>query len=303
MPSADPPYVGSVSDGFLTLHEAAERLGVHYMTAYRYVRLGVLPAEKSGGSWRVREVDVAAFGAGTRFPVEPGDGDDTVTEVEVGSGSRRRAPWSERLEARLTAGDGRGAWSVVEAALSSGASVDEVYLDIISPALRRIGQRWADGELDVAAEHRATGIAFRLIGRLGPRFARRGRTRGTVLIGTPPGERHSMPTAMFSDLIRGEGFEVSDLGADMPVDAFVSAALETPDLVAIGVSVTSTDHLDAAAELLAALHAAVPDVVIVVGGRAVPDAAAAERLGGEWASDAAGFLGVIEGQQLDDRAG
>ncbi|MCU1344909.1 MAG: hypothetical protein JWL70_1175, partial [Acidimicrobiia bacterium] len=30
----------------LTLHEAADALGVHYMTVYRYVRLGLLPARK-----------------------------------------------------------------------------------------------------------------------------------------------------------------------------------------------------------------------------------------------------------------
>ena len=34
----------------LTLHEAADVLGVHYMTAYRYVRLGLLPAAKAGGT-------------------------------------------------------------------------------------------------------------------------------------------------------------------------------------------------------------------------------------------------------------
>lgn len=283
-----------MSDGYLTLHEAAERLGVHYMTAYRYVRLGVLPAEKAGGSWRVREADVTAFGAGTKFP--------TATDEPTPSG-RRRAPWSERLEARLTAGDGRGSWSVVEAALAAGATVDEVYLDVIAPALRRIGQRWADGELDVAAEHRATGIAFRLIGRLGPRFGRRGRTRGSVLIGAPPGERHSMPTAMFADLMRGEGFEVFDLGADMPVDSFVSAALDTPDLVAVCVSITGTDHLPAARELLAALREAVPEVRLVAGGRAVPDALAAAELGAEWAADAAGLLALVDDGMLDDQVG
>ena len=32
----------------ITLHEAAARLGVHYMTAYRYVRTGRLPAERDG---------------------------------------------------------------------------------------------------------------------------------------------------------------------------------------------------------------------------------------------------------------
>ena len=283
-----------MSDGYLTLHEAAERLGVHYMTAYRYVRLGVLPAEKAGGSWRVREADVKAFGAGATFPM--------VTDEPAPSG-RRRAPWSERLEARLTAGDGRGSWSVVEAALAAGATVDEVYLDVIAPALRRIGQRWADGELDVAAEHRATGIAFRLVGRLGPRFGRRGRTRGSVLIGTPPGERHSMPAAMFADLMRGEGFEVFDLGADMPIDSFVNAAIDTPDLVAVCVSVTGSDSLEAARTLLSALRAAVPGVRLVAGGRAVPDALVAADLGAEWAADAAGFLALVDDGVVDDQAG
>jgi len=42
----------------MTLQEAAERLGVHYMTAYRYVRTGKLPAEKVGVHWMVDRTDV-----------------------------------------------------------------------------------------------------------------------------------------------------------------------------------------------------------------------------------------------------
>ena len=37
----------------LSLNEAADRLGLHYMTVYKYVRSGKLPARKSGGSWEV----------------------------------------------------------------------------------------------------------------------------------------------------------------------------------------------------------------------------------------------------------
>ena len=37
----------------ITLQEAAATLGVHYMTAYRYVRLGLLEAEKVGTTWQV----------------------------------------------------------------------------------------------------------------------------------------------------------------------------------------------------------------------------------------------------------
>lgn len=260
----------------LTLHEAAEQLGVHYMTAYRYVRLGLLPAVKVGGSWQVTADDLAAFRAAEAAPAQPG--------------VRRRAPWAARLEARLVAGDGRGAWGVVEAALAAGADLDEVYLEIISPAMHSIGARWAAGELDVSVEHRATGIAFRLIGRLGPRFARRGRPRGAVLLGAPVGERHSLPIALLADLLRGEGWEVSDLGVDLPAESFVHAAHDTEGLVAVGVSVTSALHLQEAAVLLAALRAAVPGVYLAVGGLAIDGEEHALALGADgWAKSAAGF--------------
>ena len=119
----------------LSLNEAAELLGVHYMTAYRYVRLGFLQATKVGGSWRVAHSDLEVY----RADVTPAD-----------RGVRRRAPWASRLESRLVAGDTRGAWGVVEAALAAGAELDEVYLDLISPAMHSIGTRWAAGELDVS---------------------------------------------------------------------------------------------------------------------------------------------------------
>ena len=45
----------------LSLHEAAAELGVHYMTAYRYVRLGMLPAHREGRSWRVLRTDLEAL--------------------------------------------------------------------------------------------------------------------------------------------------------------------------------------------------------------------------------------------------
>ena len=93
--------------GDLTLQAAADALGVHYMTVYRYVRLGVLPAERRGRSWVVRQEDLDHFVAERNEPVEPG--------------TRRSVDWASRLERRLLAGDRAGAKSVVDAALSAGA--------------------------------------------------------------------------------------------------------------------------------------------------------------------------------------
>jgi excisionase family DNA binding protein len=262
----------------LTLQEAAEELGVHYMTAYRYVRLGLLPANKVGGTWRVARADLDLFRDGA--PMGP----------QSDGGSRRRAPWADRLEARLLAGDSRGAWGVVEAALAAGAELDEVYLEVVSPAMAAIGERWEQGQLDIFVEHRATGIVMRLIGRLGPRFVRRGRTRGAVIIGAPSGESHALPVAIVSDLLRQHGWEVSDLGPDVPAESFVRAMQITPDVVAVGVSVTNSDHLEAARESLEALRRADPGVLLVVGGRAVRDDDHARELGADAAVQGARSL-------------
>ncbi len=248
----------------LTLQEAADELGVHYMTAYRYVRLGLLEATKSGGSWRVEPEAIEQFrDGGDTAPVERGDS----------------APWAERFESRLVAGDARGAWGVVEAAMAAGADLDNVYLDVLSPAMVSIGERWATGELDVAVEHRASGIAMRVIGRLGHRFVRRGRSRGSVLVGTPAGEFHAIPTAILGDLLRMRGWEVSDLGADVPTASLLYALNEAPETKALGLSVTNPDNLESLREACAAVRDGVPDVHIVVGGRAIEGAAHADELG------------------------
>jgi excisionase family DNA binding protein len=237
----------------VTLQEAAEFLGVHYMTAYRYVRLGTLQAHKSGNVWRVRRDDLDSFRAA----------------VPAAGVARPPAPWAERLESRLLAGDGGGAWGVVEAALASGGDPRSIYLDVITPAMVSIGARWERGELDIAMEHRASGVANRLVGRLGPRFTRRGRTLGTVLVGAPAGEHHALPVSMVADLIRLEGYEVSDLGADTPPASFVMAATELDRLVAVGISVTSPMNLGSARDTIVMLRDRLHNVPVMVGGNAV----------------------------------
>jgi excisionase family DNA binding protein len=266
----------------MTLQEAADALGVHYMTAYRYVRLGLLSAQKVGSTWRVSPHDVDAFREAAAAPAARTSG-------------ARQAPWAERFEARLVAGDGRGSWGVVEAALTAGMEPADVYLEILSPALRQVGERWADGEIDVATEHRASGIAMRVLGRLGPRFARRGRTRGGVVLGTPAGEHHSLPVAMLGDLLRSGGWEVSDLGCDVPPDDFARVASQVERLVAVGVSVTNPACLDAAAHTVAVLRSSLGPVPILVGGLAVASAAEANALGADaWASDGRAACALLD---------
>ncbi len=267
----------------LTLQEVADLLGVHYMTVYRYVRLGLLEASKVAGTWQVTPGALAELrDRSAVVPASPVRG-------------RRRAPWAERLEHRLVAGDARGSWSVIEAALAAGAELDEVYLDIVAPALRTIGRRWAEGTLDVAVEHRASVITGRLLGRLGPRFHRRGRSRGTVVLGAPAGEHHALPLALLADVVRGRGWDVSDLGADVPARSFARTAAATQQLRMVGVSISTPESLSAGEETIAALRGALNGVPILAGGHAVVDEAHARALGADgWAPHGRAVVALLD---------
>jgi excisionase family DNA binding protein len=259
----------------LSLREAAERLGVHYMTAYRYVRTGQLPGRRVHGEWRIARRDLDAF---TR---------SSTTTRRAKRGAPRWTEHARRLRARLVGGDEPGAWQVLERALVNGAEPPDLYVRVLAPALREVGDAWAEGRLSIEDEHRASAVATRVVGRLGPQFARTGRRRGTVLLGAAPGDTHSLPAALLADVLRGERYEVVELGASTPVESFVSAATTIDSVVAIGISASTDDARARAADVIRALRRASVDVPVLLGGPAVTDGETARRAGADgWAPDA-----------------
>jgi excisionase family DNA binding protein len=268
-------------DGFLTIEESAARLGVHYMTVYRYVRLGRLPAERRGGRWRIdsRPVERMAAG-GQRRPRRAPDPPDRVG----------------RLLSRLVEGDAPGSWSIVEAALAAGAPA-RVYTDLLGPALRELGEGWAAGRFSVADEHRATAVALGIVGQMGPLFRRRGRHRpGQTLLAGVEGDAHTIPLTMVADTLIAGGFEVIHLGANLPTAELVAAAAGKPQLRAVGLSASTDTSAERAGEAIAALRGRLGAVPVVLGGPAVSDERYARKLGADaWAGDAAGAVEVISG--------
>ena len=267
------------AEGTVGLQEAAEILGVHYMTVYRYVRTGRLGAVHDGHSWRVRttDLDTVRVGRGTDQP----------------RGTARTASAAHLLD-RLVVGDEAGAWRVIEDALASGAGPADVHLSFLAPAMREVGRRWKRGELDIADEHLASATTRRLIARLGPRFARPGRKRGTVLVGAVAGERHEIPVAIVADQLRGAGFHVIELGGDTPAGSFVDAAQRERPLCVL-ISITTAGHEDAVADTVAQLRERT-ETIVLVGGAAVKDERAARKLGSDYwtGRDARDVVALVE---------
>ncbi|MGH3667769.1 MAG: B12-binding domain-containing protein [Acidimicrobiia bacterium] len=258
------------SDPALTINEAAQRLGVHYMTVYRYIRLGMLPARKEGSGWRIEAADLKRLDTSPSVPAR-----------------KRSAPWHTRLQARMLAGDEAGSWGVVEAAIGSGMEPRDFYCDVLTPVLHTIGELWQNGEIGVEEEHLASNVASAMIGRLGPRFASRGRNKGTVVMAMPAGEQHDLGVAMLSDILRSDGYRVLNLGADTPAPALVAALREVDDLSALALSVVNSESLTTAASLIEAVRQSIGAVPVLAGGAAVRDEQSAQRLGADgWAGDA-----------------
>jgi methanogenic corrinoid protein MtbC1 len=263
------PWVGilrpgpetQITSSTVTLADAAEHLGVHYMTAYRYVRTGRMLAEKRAGQWWVTPEDLAAViaeGTGVRRRPESG-GDPRGLMV---------GPFTDRL----VAGDTAGCWDIITDALSSGATPSEVHTQLLGAALIQVGEAWRNGDLAVADEHRATSTTYRLLGQLGPLFRHRGRRRGTIVLGAFAGDPHALPSAMLSDLLCDRRFEVIDLGANTPTESFVSVAQSCDDLIGVGVCGVLDSLIPQALAQAGEIRAALPGVCLVVGGPAMATA-------------------------------
>lgn len=223
----------------MDLRTAAEQLGVHYQTAYGWVRSGELEAVKRPSGYHVSEEAVARLDAARRAPSPP------PTQARVRDWERQ----SDRFYLRLVAGDETGARRVVERLAKAPVDVVTMCENLFAPVLYRIGATWAAGSLSVAEEHRASAICERLLARMDLRPA--GRPRGVCVVATLQGEQHGLPALMASAALRSHHWHVHHLSTQVPVnDLAALARSEGADFVVI--SATRSETV-AAAEVAAAV--------------------------------------------------
>ncbi|MBN1319061.1 MAG: corrinoid protein [Anaerolineales bacterium] len=148
--------------------------------------------------------------------------------------------------------------SLVKQALDSG-SLPEMILDqgLIS-GIRQVGEQFCRTEvylpeMMLAADAWEEGMDL-LKPLLSPRYAER-EAKGRVLLGTVKGDIHSLGKNMVATLLHTSGFEVVDLGIDVPASKFVEEGVKSrADIIALSALMTTTlpqqreviEHLKAA---------------------------------------------------------
>jgi excisionase family DNA binding protein len=236
----------------LPLREAADFLGVHYQTAYGWVRQGLLPATKVGRRYQVNIADVRSLAAQRAAGTPP------RPEVRV----RNWQPQADRFCDALVAGEDRLAQTRLER-LAAGVPFIELCERVIAPALRRIGDSWAAGDVTIAIEHRASAICEHLIAPLAARQPR-GHPRGVAVTATPPGERHGLPALMAAGALREDHWLVQHLGTDLPSNEVGRLADDVAARLVVLSAVTEEGAARGAAEAVQ-LAQAYPGLLVLAG--------------------------------------
>ena len=167
------------------------------------------------------------------------------------------------------------ALDVADELLKSGSDPVQI-LEICREGMSKVGEKFEAGEFFLSEMIMAAEIFNQVMDTIRPQLMKTvTEKKGKIVIGTVEGDVHDIGKNIVIALLEAEGFEVIDLGVDIPASVFVDAIKEhKPDIV--GMSSLLTVALESTKETVKAIEAAgLRDKVkiIVGGGRIDPQAA------------------------------
>jgi 5-methyltetrahydrofolate--homocysteine methyltransferase len=185
--------------------------------------------------------------------------------------------------------DGQAKLAVAKATqgLEEGIPAEVLLQDGLIAAMREVGRLFEENEIYVPEMLVAARAMNATVAVLQPRLVEHTvQSSGTVAIGTVQGDLHDIGKNLVAMMLKGSGFDVVDLGTDVPPERFIDAIRAGADVVAMSALLTTTmtsmkDVVEAIT--LAGLRA---QVRIIVGGAPITAKYAAEIGADGYAPDA-----------------
>jgi methanogenic corrinoid protein MtbC1 len=158
-----------------------------------------------------------------------------------------------------------GADEITRQALESGILPSDILKGCMT-GMQRIGERFGKNEVFVPELLMAAQAMNAVMAHLKP-FFKSGevKTRGTFVIGTVTGDLHDIGKKLVAMVIEGNGWEVVDLGVDVPTEKFVEAIMGNPGCI-VGLSALLTTTMVNMEKTTKAVKAQFPATKILVGG-------------------------------------
>jgi corrinoid protein of di/trimethylamine methyltransferase len=205
--------------------------------------------------------------------------------------------YAEMKEA-VVLGDATRARRLAEGVVASGADPVAAIEQGFAAGIRKVGDLWEEGEYFLPELVQGAEAMKAAMAVLQPELRKRHgeqASKGRVVIGTVHGDLHDIGKTLVATLLSAAGFEVEDLGSDVPVDRFLARAKEKgAHIIATSALLTTTMPVQKAiAEAIPSLGLS-PRPRLLVGGAPTTAAWAAE-IGAAWAENALRAVAVAEG--------
>lgn len=146
------------------------------------------------------------------------------------------------IQTGLMEGDAQRVKELTEEALKIGVNAKNIIKEGLMPGMKMIGQQFRDNEIfipDVLMASRAMHASLFVLSPLltNSRYG----NKGKVVVGTVAGDLHDIGKNMVSMMLEGAGYEVIDIGIDIPAEDFVRAVKNNkPDILAMSALLTTT---------------------------------------------------------------
>ena len=188
--------------------------------------------------------------------------------------------------AAILGGQRQAAVNIVEEALRAGHSQVDIYVEVFTAALHRIGELWELNQISVAQEHMATSITQYAIAIIYPQMAPAAVRRGSMVVTGVSGELHQVGANLVADAMEANGWTVRFLGTNLPPSSVLSIVEESSADV-LCISTTIVANLPSVAELVRTIRGKMGERApkILLGG-------AAYRKAGQFAAEI-GAAGVF----------
>lgn len=191
------------------------------------------------------------------------------------------------------------ALAMVQDAAQRGVPVEDLYVNVITPAMRELGRMWHLNQVSVGQEHYCTAVAQMVMAQLFPTiFDGDRQPLGRVVSVCVAGELHEIGARMVADLFEMNGWDTVFLGSDVPKSSIVDTLVET-DAEVLAISATLAANLGHVSELIETVRQepACAAVKILVGGAAFAvEPSVWQRVGADgWAPDAGDALALADG--------
>jgi MerR family transcriptional regulator, light-induced transcriptional regulator len=177
---------------------------------------------------------------------------------------------SDRFGVALLAGDEQAAEHVAQEALELSLGETLLYELVVAPAMHRIGQLWAAGEIGVAHEHLATQITTRVLVLAHELTGLTSdRAKHVAMCAAVEGEQHVVALEMAANLLHSAGYEVLALGADVPTSSLQTIVADFEPAV-FALSATMPENGERVRAAVNVLTGARGGLGVILGGASIP---------------------------------